>query len=168
MNRIFNFELDRLIARHRRGRNVGNALTSAERGIILADRVRGRGLNISDSTQAQKVVNLSRALTITGRGLIGLDVGLRLYGVNRTRQDGGHWRRELAVQAGGFTAASGAGYAVGMTARALMTSIALGSGPAGWIVLIGAIGIGIGLAMAADSFGQRQIGGLWDSYTEAR
>lgn len=144
------------------GKNRGNALSGAGRGITLAQR-RGRGINVASTTQALQISRLSSGIAYTGKGLIALDAGIRINGVHNTYKQGGNWKREAAIQTGGFVSGTTAGIITGKAVVAGLTAIGLGLTPVGWVVLIGiGIAVGFGAAYAADNVGKDFVAGLWD------
>src|SRR5690606_33995220 len=67
----YHAELNKLATPHSLGKNRGNALSGAERGITLAQR-RGRGINVANNAQAVQVSNLAKSISYTGKGLVAL------------------------------------------------------------------------------------------------
>ena len=108
----YHAELNKLASPGSLGKNRGNALSSAERGINLAQR-RGRGINVANTAQAVQISRMATGISYTGKGLIALDAGIRINGVHNTYKQGGNWQREAAIQTTGF----GAGGAAGLRAR---------------------------------------------------
>jgi hypothetical protein len=155
-------ELNKLASPGSLGKNRGNALASADRGITLAQR-RGRGINVASTTQALQISRMATGISYTGRGLIALDAGIRINGVHNTYKQGGNWQREAAIQTTGFGAGSAAGLITGKAVVMGLTAIGLGLTPVGWVVLIG-IGItaGFGAAYFADNLGKDFAAKAWD------
>ena len=144
------------------GKNRGNALAGAERGITLAQR-RGRGINVASNTQALQIARMAKGISYTGRGFVVLDAGIRVHGVNNVYKQGGNWQREAAIQATGFGAGGAAGMAVGKAVVLGLTTIGLGLTPVGWVVLIGAgVAAGVGAAYVTDSVSKGVAAAIWD------
>ena len=162
LNERFSTELSMLVDKAEAGRNRGTALSGAERGIQLARRGQVRLLRVADANQAQAVVTFSRSLKYAGRGLIAVDIGVRGCGVAGVKATGGDWRRKTFEEVVGFGGALVAGGVTGAVAKGLLPKIALGANPTGWVVLIGAIALGVGLGMGADRFGKEIGGWIWD------
>lgn len=141
----YHAELNKLASPGSLGKNRGNALASADRGITLAQR-RGRGINVASTTQALQISRMATGISYTGKGLIALDAGIRINGVHNTYKQGGNWQREAAIQTVGFGAGGAIGLGVGKIVVGGLTAIGLGLTPVGWVVLIG---IGVTAAFAA-------------------
>ena len=152
-------ELNKVASAGSLGKNRGNALASADRGIALAQR-RGRGINVASNTQALQISRLASSVSYTGKGLIALDAGIRINGVHNTYKNGGNWQREAAIQTAGFGAGTAAGLAIGKGVIAGLTMIGLGLTPVGWVVLIG-VGVSAGFGAAYISDGIAQKGASW-------
>lgn len=142
----YHAELNKLTDPRNRGKNRGNALSSVDRGITLAQG-RGRGINVASNTQALQLANLSKGVSYAGKGIVALDAGIRIKGVRDTYKKGGDWQREAAIQATGFGLGGAVGTIAGSGAIAGLTAIGLGLTPVGWVVLIG-LGIAAGVAGA--------------------
>lgn len=164
LNTQFRQELNALVPESHRGKNKGNALTSAERGQTLAEKSKGRRIHVSDMEQGKAVSKLSGAMNYAGKGVAVLDGGLRLKEVHDKYQSGKDWERELAVQSGGFLTSGGVG---SMSARA--TTLALSrilvlGGPMGWVLLIGSSAVATAiLANQTDKTTQTFVGKAWDN-----
>jgi hypothetical protein len=144
------------------GKNRGNALAGAERGITLAQR-RGRGINVASNTQALQIARMAKGISYTGRGFVVLDAGIRVHGVNNVYKQGGNWQREAAIQVTGFGAGGAAGMAVGKAVVLGLTTIGLGLTPVGWVVLIGAgVAAGVGAAYVTESVSKGVAAAIWD------
>ncbi len=158
----YHAELNKLASPGSLGKNRGNALASAERGINLAQR-RGRGINVASTTQALQISRLSSGIAYTGKGLIALDAGIRINGVHNTYKQGGDWQREAVIQTTGFGAGGAAGLITGKAVVMGLTAVGLGLTPVGWVVLIGiGISAGFGAAYFADGFGRDIAAKVWD------
>lgn len=158
----YHAELNKLASPGSLGKNRGNALASADRGITLAQR-RGRGINVASTTQAVQISRMATGISYTGKGLIALDAGIRINGVHNTYKQGGNWQREAAIQATGFGAGGATGLFVGSKVVAGLTAIGLGLTPVGWIVIIGiGLAAGFGAAYAMDSGGKKLAATIWD------
>ena len=131
-----------------RAGNRGDALRNPQRGILLAERSRGRKIDpriiVADMHQAQRLKSLANWLAnwgvkITGPMAYGIDAANRttkVYGAkNRTE--------EFFVQTGGFVVSAGAGSLTGkilfsphtIAAVKLKAGGALAGGPIAWIIL---------------------------------
>lgn len=158
----YHAELNKLATPGSLGKNRGNALASADRGIALAQR-RGRRINVANNAQALRLAQLAKGVSYAGKGLIALDAGIRINGVHNTYKQGGNWQREAAIQTTGFGFGGLAGIAAGNAVVAGLTTIGLGLTPAGWVVLIG-IGVtaGFGAAYTTDNLFQRFAAWIYD------
>lgn len=158
----YHAELNKFASSGSLGKNRGNALASADRGITLAQR-RGRGIHVASTTQAVQISRMATGISYTGKGLIALDAGIRINGVHNTYKQGGNWQREAAVQSAGFIAGTSAGVLTGKAVIAGLTVIGLGLTPVGWVVLIGVgVGAGFGAAYMVDGLAQKGAGRLYD------
>lgn len=158
----YHAELNKLATPHSLGKNRGNALSGAERGITLAQR-RGRGINVANNAQAVQVSNLAKSISYTSKGLVALDAGIRIKHVHNTYNQGGNWQREAAIQATGFGAAGIAGIGVGKAVVTGLTAIGLGLTPVGWVVLIGAgLTAGFIASQGADWLATKGTAALYD------
>ncbi len=127
-----------------RAKNRGTALSNPQRGILLAERSRGRNIDprihVADMHQAQRLKVLANwGVKITGPMAYGIDAANRttkVYGAkNRTE--------ELFVQTGGFVVGSLLGGSAGkvlfsphtIAAAKLKAGGALAGGPIAWIIL---------------------------------
>ena len=157
----YHAEINKLASPGSLGKNRGNALASAERGITLAQR-RGRGINVASNAQAIQIANLAKGVSYMGKGFVGLDAGIRIHGVHNTYKQGGNWQREAAIQATGFGFGGAAGLATGKAVVAGLTTLGLGLTPVGWVVLIG-IGLAAGFAAyTVDNASKNFTASLWD------
>lgn len=155
-------ELNKVASAGSLGKNRGNALASADRGIALAQR-RGRGINVASNTQALQISRLASGVSYAGKGLIALDAGIRINGVHNVYKSGGNWQREAAIQTAGFGAGTAVGLITGEIVIAGLTAIGLGLTPIGWVVLIGIGATAVfGAAYAADTVGKSFAAGIWD------
>lgn len=158
----YHAELNKLATPHSLGKNRGNALSGAERGITLAQR-RGRGINVANNAQAVQVSSLAKSISYTGKGLVALDAGIRIKHVHNTYNQGGNWQREAAIQATGFGAAGIAGIGVGKAVVTGLTAIGLGLTPVSWVVLIGAgLTAGFIASQGADWLATKGTAALYD------
>ncbi len=132
-------------------RNKGNALSNAERGVLLATRSQGRKVDprlmVHDAFTANKVAKYAGVIAkISGPLTLVVDGTLRYGNVVTVREAGGDWHRESVIQlaglSGAVTGATLAGYAAAYAGKFVVTAAAL-SGPIGWalmgIVVIGSI-----------------------------
>lgn len=159
----YQVELKKLASPNSLGKNRGNALSSAERGITLAQRKRGRGINVANNAKAQQLARLATSVSYAGKGLIALDAGIRLKGVHHTYKQGGNWQREAAMQATGFGFGGAAGVFTGARVIAGLTTIGLGLTPVGWVVMIGVgMAVGFGAAYMIDRIAQDGAGRIYD------
>ncbi|WP_111641393.1 hypothetical protein [Marinimicrobium alkaliphilum] len=150
----YQVELKKIGTRNHAGRNRGNALSSAERGVTLANRRRSRNLYVDDLPEAQRLQRLSQGIRYAGNGVVALDGVSRIHAVHRTHRAGGNWQREAAAQATGFGAGGAAGLAAGKGVVIALTKIGLAATPAGWVILLGAgITVGYFAATQADRSG---------------
>lgn len=158
----YHAELNKLADPASLGKNRGNALSGADRGITLAQR-RGRGINVASTTQALQISRLSSGIAYTGKGLIALDAGIRINGVHNTYKQGGNWKREALVQTTGIGAGTAAGLFVGGKVVAGLTAIGLGLTPVGWVVIIGVgLAAGFGAAYGVDLLAQNRAAYVYD------
>ncbi|GAB1257644.1 hypothetical protein NBRC116494_21460 [Aurantivibrio plasticivorans] len=165
LNRYYQQELRRLVPASSFTKNKGTALSNADRGITLAERSRGRGIHVADMYEGQQVGKLAKGLRYAGRGAIVLDIGFRANAVQNSYANGENWKREMAVQTGGFTASTLAGAAVGRAAFLTLGRIALMATPWGWGILIASTVItGAVLAYQMDQASQHRIGNAWDRW----
>lgn len=138
------------------GKNRGNALTSAERGITLASRRKGRGLHVADQGGAVRIGGFAKAIKHVGNGAIVLDAGIRAHGVYTTYQQGGNWQRQAAVQTAGFGFGGAAGLYAGQAAVGGLVAVGLAATPVGWLVVMGVgIAAGFGAANVVDLVGRK-------------
>lgn len=158
----YHAELNKLASPNSLGKNRGNALSGADRGITLAQR-RGRGINVANNAQATQIATLAKGISYAGKGMVALDAGIRVNHVHNTYQQGGNWQREAAIQATGFGLGGIAGIKVTGAVITGLTTIGLGLTPIGWVVLIG-VGVTAGFtaAYAADTWGKNFTANLWD------
>lgn len=164
LNTHFRQELNALVPESHRGKNKGNALTSAERGQTLAERNRGRRIHVSDMEQGKAVSKLSGAMNYAGKGFVVLDGGMRGQKVYETYQHGEDWERELAVQTGGLSGSISGGYLTGKGVALTLSRIALLATPWGWAFTIGSsIVLGVIVSNQMDTRFQRFVGNIWDS-----
>lgn len=158
----YHAELNKAASPGSLGKNRGNALASADRGITLAQR-RGRGINVASNAQAIQISRLATGVSYAGKGLIVLDAGIRISGVHNTYKQGGNWQREAAIQATGFGFGGASGLAAGNLVVAGLTTIGLGLTPVGWVVLIGiGVAVGFGAAYTMDNVGKTIARGIFD------
>ena len=158
----YHAELNKLASPNSLGKNRGNALSGADRGITLAQR-RGRGINVASNAQATQIATLAKGISYAGKGLIALDAGIRVNHVHSTYQQGGNWQREAAIQATGFGLGGAAGLGVGKMVVMGLTTIGLGLTPVGWVVLIGAgLAAGFGAAYAVDKYSREGAAYIYD------
>lgn len=175
LQKAYQTELNRISPEALRGKNRGNALSNADRGILLASRSSSARpdarLFVADATDAGRMGSLSRILNNTGRLAIVADAGLRANKIHVTYENGGDWLRESSVQMTGFGTAGVVGgltgkYAViGGTALAAKAGLIV-AGPVGWAVLgvVVTVGVlaGLGAGLYADQKGQNFASMLWD------
>lgn len=150
------------LARHP-GKNRGNAINGAQRGITVAQRRSSRHLYVANATEAKQLNRLARNIRWAGNGLVAIDAGLRTAQVYDTYQQGGNWAREASIQATGFGLGGAAGLVTGKAVIAGLTMIGLGLTPVGWVVMIG-IGVTAGAAAAfyVDERGKTFAANTWD------
>lgn len=163
LQREYQTELKKLARPEFRNKNRGSALTSAQRGLTLAERRRGRHLYVSNANEAQQLARLAKGIRYAGNSMVALDAGLRANSVYDTYKDGGNWQRQASLQATGFGFGGIAGIAAGKATVMGLTALGLGLTPVGWVVIIG-VGVGAGLAAAngGDTFGQWFAARIWD------
>ena len=159
----FQLELKRRVPVEHIGKNRGSALTSAERGITLANRRRSRHLYVADGGQADRLGRLVKGTRFVGNSMVLLDAGLRAQGVRDTYRDGGDWQREAVVQTTGLGFGTAVGALSGKAVVGGLLMIGLGATPVGWVVLITA-GVGTGLAVgsAGDWLGKASARWVYD------
>ena len=137
LNKHFQQELQRLAPAKDFGKNKGSAITSADRGITLAERHQGRGIHIADMHEGRAVSGMSQRLAYAGNGLLAIDIVFRGDKVHQKYQDGEDWKREFAVQAGGFGGSWATGFASGRAVALTMARVALAATPWGWFLMVG-------------------------------
>jgi hypothetical protein len=158
----YHAELNKLASPGSLGKNRGNALASADRGVTLAQR-RGRGIHVASTTQAVQISRMATGVAYAGKGLIALDAGIRINGVHNTYKQGGNWQREAAVQAAGFGFGGAVGVKTGIGVVAGLTAIGLGLTPVGWVVIIGiGVAAGFGAGYATDYGFQKLTAWIYD------
>ncbi|MBU2873555.1 hypothetical protein [Marinobacter salexigens] len=175
LQKAYQTELNRISPEALRGKNRGNALSNADRGILLASRSSSARpdarLFVADATDAGRMGSLSRILNNTGRLAIVADAGLRANKIHATYENGGDWLRESSVQMTGFGFAGAAGGLTGKYTILAGTALAakaglLVAGPVGWAVLgvIVTVGVfaGLGAGSIADKRGRNIAAGIWD------
>jgi len=172
----YRVELERFAPETIRARNKGNALSNADRGILLAERSANPAnadprLNVADTVQADRMGKLSRGLNYMGKAAGALDGALRIGKVKATYDEGGDWLKEGSRQMVGF---GFAGVATGLTTKGIITggtaaAASLGlisAGPIGWAVLGVTIGtgvlVGLGAGYFADYFGKEIADMIWE------
>lgn len=159
----YQVELKKL-ARHP-GKNCGNAINSAERGIRVAQRRRGRHLYVSNVAEVQKLDRLARKVRYAGHGMVVLDAGIRANHVYGAYQNGRNWMREASIEATGFGLGGAAGLATGKAVVLGLTAVGLGLTPLGWVVIIGAsIAAGATVGFYVDNRGKTFAANTWDRY----
>jgi hypothetical protein len=121
MQQKYQTELKKL-ARHA-GRNRGNAINSAERGLKLAERRSGRHLYVSNAAEARQLDRLARHIRWAGNSAVVFDAGRRATKVYNTYQDGGNWQRHASIEATGFGLGGAAGIATGKAFIVGLTAI---------------------------------------------
>jgi hypothetical protein len=158
----YHAELNKLASPGSLGKNRGNALSSAERGINLAQR-RGRGINVANNAQALQLSSLAKGVSYAGKGMVVLDAGIRINGVHNTYKQGGNWQREAAIQTTAFGAAGAVGAGTGKLVVMGLTAIGLGLTPVGWVVIIG-VGLtaAFGAAYVTDKIAQDKAAYVYD------
>ncbi|MBC6904590.1 hypothetical protein DWB84_03805 [Saccharophagus sp. K07] len=162
LQKKYQTELKKVAPANSLGKNRGNALAGADRGITLARR-RGRGINVASNAQALQIARMAKGISYAGKGLIALDAGIRVNKVRNVHRQGGNWQREATIQTTGFGLGAATGMFIGKVAVAGLTTIGLGFTPVGWVVLIGAgVVVGFGAAMAMDNVGQSVAATIWD------
>lgn len=175
LQEAYQTELNRISPEALRGKNRGNALSNAERGVVLAARSSSARpdarLFVADSADAGRIGTVSRVLNNTGRLAIAVDAGLRAQKVQISYESGGNWLRESSIQMTGFGLGGAAGGFTGKTVVASGTFLAakaglLVSGPLGWAVLGVIVGAGLiggyGVGSYVDQRGQKVAAQLWD------
>src|SRR5690606_36526953 len=68
------------LARHP-GKNRGNAINNAQRGITVAERRASRHLYVANAQEARQLDRLARNIRWAGNGLVAIDAGRRAAGV---------------------------------------------------------------------------------------
>lgn len=175
LQEAYQTELNRISPEALRGKNRGNALSNADRGVLLASRSSSARpdtrLFVADATDAGRMGSLSRILNNTGRLAVVADAGLRANKIHTTYENGGDWLRESSVQMTGFGTAGVVGglagkyTVIGGTALAAKAGLIV-AGPVGWAVLgvVVTVGVlaGLGAGLYADQKGQNFASMLWD------
>ncbi len=159
----FKVELTRFIRTEHIGKNRGNALVSAERGIALSNQKPSRQLYITDSAQAIKVSRFAQSMKFVGNTALIMDAGIRANNVYGTYKSGGNWQRDASLEATGFGLGGAAGLAAGIGVGKVALAIGLGATPVGWAVIITAGTIaGFGAANYGNGFGKRFAAKIWN------
>lgn len=162
LQKKYHAELKKFASPDSLGKNRGNALAGADRGLTLAQR-RGRGINVASNAQALQIARMANGISYAGKGLVALDAGVRVHRVNNVYKQGGNWQREATIQTTGFGMGGAAGLYAGSKVIAGLTTIGLGLTPIGWVVMIGVgVAVGIGAAYAFDTGGKNLAAKLWD------
>lgn len=147
LQKNYHAELRKFVSPNAYGKNRGNALSGADRGLTLAQRHKGRGLNVASNTQALQLARLANGINFAGKTIIMVDAGRRINGVHDTYKTGGNWQKEAAIQATGFGLGGAVGVKAGGGVVAGLTAIGLGLTPLGWVAIIG-VGIAAGFVAA--------------------
>lgn len=162
LQKSYHAELKKFVSPNAYGKNRGNALSSADRGLTLAQRHKGRGLNVASNTQALQLARLANRINFVGKTMIMVDAGRRINGVHNTYKSGGNWQREASIQATGFGAGGTAGLVAGKGIVLGLTAIGLGLTPVGWVVVIGAgIAGGFSAGYFFDYLGRTLASNIW-------
>src|SRR5690554_571136 len=163
LQKSYHAELKKFVSPNAYGKNRGNALSSADRGLTLAQRHKGRGLNVASNTQALQLARLANRINFAGKTIIMVDAGRRINGVHDTYKSGGNWQREASIQATGFGLGGVSGLITGKAVVAGLTTLGLGLTPVGWVVLIGVgVAAGFSAAYSFDNIGKKLASSLWD------
>lgn len=113
----FEAELSLYVNRPDRAKNKSNALTNADRGLLLANRSAGgkadHRLFVADTVQAGKIRWFGGFLRGVGQGAMLLDAFLRYSDVKTAHSNGRDWVRESVKQTAGFSFAAVFGGAAG-------------------------------------------------------
>lgn len=164
LQKKYHAELKKFVSPNAYGKNRGNALSSADRGLTLAQRHKGRGLNVASNTQALQLARLANGINFAGKTIIMVDAGRRINGVHDTYKSGGNWQREASIQATGFGAGGAASLVAGKGIVLGLTAIGLGLTPAGWVLVIGAgIAGGFSAGYFFDYLGRTFASNIWGS-----
>lgn len=162
LNQQFRHELRRLVPAEAFGKNRGNALSGADRGITLASRGRARGIYVADQVQAVRLGGFAKSIAHVGNGMLVLDAGLRAYGVRQTYLAGGNWQRQAAMETTGFGVGGAAGLLAGKAAVGGLVALGLAATPAGWVIVIGlGVAAGFGAAYAGNEVGKGVADWIW-------
>ena len=169
-------ELNRFAPEAFRAKNKGGALSSAGRGIRLAERSASPAkpdprLNVADTIQADRMAKLAKGFNYLGNAAVAVDGAFRVGKVKATYDAGGNWLKESSRQMTGFGFGGAAGIAAGkatvMGGTTLAASIGLtAAGPVGLavvgvIIVSGAL-VGIGIGYYFDQMGKNLADLLWD------
>ncbi len=150
-------------------RNKGNALSNAERGVLLATRSQGRKVDprlmVHDVFTANKVAKYAGVIAkVSGPLTLIVDGTLRYGKVATVREAGGDWHRESAIQLAGLTGAvtgaTVAGLGAAYAGKLVITAAAF-SGPIGW-ALMGIVIIG---SVASSFYGGKILGSFIENFT---
>ncbi|MBU6442133.1 MAG: hypothetical protein KGM87_12975 [Betaproteobacteria bacterium] len=136
--------------------------------VVVPDRVRQQPkisrLDVRSKAQAWKLAELATKARYLGRGVVAIDLGLRVQNVYDVKQSGGDWYRQAFVEAGGFAAGAGTGVALtGVTLAALELVVA--ATPAGWVLIVGGLAAAAVVAAGSvvmSSAGEQVLGNLYD------
>ncbi|TDT37725.1 hypothetical protein DES49_2684 [Halospina denitrificans] len=172
----YSAELKRFAPETMRAKNKGNALSNAERGILLAERSASPAkadprLNVADTVQADRMGVLSRGFNYLGKIATVADGAFRVGKVKATYDEGGNWLKESSRQMTGFGFGGVAGIYAGKAAiaggAAFATSVGLmAAGPVGWValgvILVAGTLVGLGVGYYADQFGKYIAELIWE------
>ncbi len=175
LKKAYEVELNRISPIAYRHKNRGNALSNAERGVLLASRSSNikpdARLFVADAADAGRLGAFSRFLNNTGRLAVVTDATLRANKVHTTYESGGNWLRESSIQMTGFGIGgvtgglTGQGVVAGGTILAAKAGL-LVAGPVGWAVLGVIVGAGFVAGYKVGSFidneAQSAASRLWD------
>lgn len=180
LKQAYSRELNRLSPLAYRNKNRGNALSNANRGILLAERnVTAKPdprINVSNSVQAVKLSGIAKFSNNAGRGAVLIDGALRTNDVLNVHSEGGDWIRQASVQMTGMGLGVAAGSRVGQGTVALLSKKAVSAGymkaglvavgPKGWLVLGVIVGtgllVGLTVGKGVDEIGKNSASWLWE------
>ena len=90
--------------------------------------------------EATQLVELARAAKYVGRGVVAVDLGMRVNRLHEQHEARGDWQRSAVTEAAGFAASGMAGVALTGAALQTLNVIALAT-PAGWVLVLGGVAL---------------------------
>ncbi len=135
LNRRFALELE---AATNRLRPRQRTYTSDRRQMpeLVRRARRAKQLDVRSPIEATQLVELARAAKYVGRGVVAVDLGMRVNRVHEQHEARGDWQRSAVTEAAGFVISGMAGVALTGAAVQTLNVIALAT-PAGWVLVLG-------------------------------